>query len=454
MWIVIGAVPISLPQPVAPKPIRNVDVPACLSRRERSPAERSGAASHDGNTIRYLGTYSSDGKFRTTARIDHDVGGRYPQSGLSRSWSRPSEVPDFIDLHPRERIEENYEPPSHALKPLKGKSVWASLRDNIVTAVYGHERILLAPQHMTVDSRGRILIVDPNIRTVHVLGGDDAFRIVGGPQRRLKLPNGVAVDAADNIYIADSERGLVLVYAPDGKFLRYVGKLGDESLFHYPTAIAIDRGGSRLFLLDTPRNLLFVLDLEGNILKRIGRPRPHVIGRVGSEATILMDLESPTEIAIGDNELVVVDLGNSRIHVMDLEFNVLAEFNISALPSPPNTNEVGLGVDAAGNIYVSNTVDSHIRGYSRVGTLLDTFGRNGMEVGKFNFPGGLAVDGRNRLYVADKVNSRVQVFQLGRDSENENGRTEEAHSKIRREQKSDSLTASGECQGRGCQEHR
>ena len=155
----------------------------------------------------------------------------------------------------------------------------AALRDNIVTLVYGRERILLAPHHVTVDSRGRILIVDPDLHAVHVLGGHDSFRIAGGPHRRLLLPNGVAVDADDNIYIADSERGLVLVYAPDGKFLRYIGKRGDESLFHYPTAIAIDRGSGRLFLLDSPRHLLLVLDLEGNILKRVGRPRPHAIGK-------------------------------------------------------------------------------------------------------------------------------------------------------------------------------
>jgi DNA-binding beta-propeller fold protein YncE len=232
------------------------------------------------------------------------------------------------------------------------------------------------------------------------------------------LPNGIAVDAADNIYIADSERGLVLVYAPDGKFLRYIGKRGDESLFHYPTAIAIDRNSGRLFLLDTPRHVLFVLDLEGNILKRVGRPRPNAIGRVLGES-ILMDLDSPTEIAIGNNELVVVDSENSRIHVMDLQCKPVAQFIIRAVRDSPIIGELGLGVDLTGNIYVSNTTDSHIRIYGRDGTLLGSFGRNGSEVGEFSSPAGLFVDGGNRLYVADTNNSRVQVFQLSHDSESE-----------------------------------
>ena len=414
MWVILCAVPTSLPQSFAPLPIRPTVVPAARPVREQRPRALPDSVLCCGSEIDYVGVYSSDGKFRTTTRVDRDsVRGRGLPSGSSRAWSRPSEVPDFINLH-SERVEENYEPPARAVKPVKGKSLPASLRDDVVTFVYGRERILLAPHHVAVDSRGRILIVDPDIRAVHVLGGGDSFRIAGGPQRRLRLPNGIAVDAADNIYIADSERGLVLVYAPDGKFLRYIGKRGDESLFHYPTAIAIDRNTGRLFVLDTPRHVLFVLDLEGNMLKRVGRPRPNAIGRVSSE-TIPMDLDYPTEIAIGNNELVVVDSANSRVHVMDLQCQLVAQFSIPAIPGPPSIDEVGLSIDVTGNIYVSNVTDSHIRIYGRDGSLLGSFGRPGMEVGEFNSPAGLWVDGKNRLYVADTNNGRVQVFQLSHD---------------------------------------
>jgi DNA-binding beta-propeller fold protein YncE len=415
MWIIIGAVRLSLPQSFAPRPMPTTAVPACQPGCERQPSALQGSGLCCGSAIDYLGVYSSDGKFRTTTRIDRDnVRGGYSRSGFSRVWSRPSEVPDFIDLHSTERIEENYEPPAHAAKPVKGQSLLASLRDNIVTFVYGRERILLAPQRVTVDSRGRVLIVDPDIPAVHVLGGGNSFRIEGGPQRRLLLPNGIAVDAADNIYIADSERGLVLVYDPDGKFLRYIGKRGVESLFHYPTAIAIDRNSGRLFLLDTPRHVLFMLDLEGNILKRVGRPRAQSIGKVGDE-TIAMDLYDPTEIAIGNNELVVVDSANSRIHVMDLQCHPVAQFSIPAIPGPPAIDEAGLGVDLTGNIFVSTIRDSRIRIYRRDGSPLGSFGQTGMEIGEFNSPAGLWIDGTNRLYVADTNNGRVQVFQLSRD---------------------------------------
>jgi len=399
----------SLSQAFAPPPTR--DTSASAPVRERQRRALPGAKLCCGNEIDYLGIYSSDGKFRTTTRIDRDnAGGRDSRSVSSGAWSRPSEVPDFINLHPKERVEENFEPPAHAVKPVRGKSMLSSLRDNIVTFVYGRERILLAPHHVAVDSRGRILIVDPDIRAVHVLGNGDSFRIAGGAQRRLRLPGGVAVDAANNIYIADSERGLVLVYAPDGKFLRYIGKRGNESLFHSPTAIAIDRDSGRLFLLDPPRHLLFVLDLEGNILKRVGRPRPHALGKVRGE-TILMDLGTPTEIAVGNKELVVVDAANSRVHVMDLECNPLAQFT----PGQSVAGGIGLGVDLTGNIYVSSARDSHIGIYGRDGRQLGSFGRPGIEIGEFDSPAGLWIDGTNRLYVGDTNNGRIQVFQLSQN---------------------------------------
>jgi len=413
--IFFSAVPISLSQPFAARSAGNVAVSTSRPLREQQRRALAGLGLCCGSGIDYIGLYSSDGKFRTTTRVDREyLRSENLRSVSTDAWSRPSEVPSFIDLHPRERVEPNYEPPAHAVNPVKGHSLLAMLRDNLVTLAYGRERLFLGPHHITVDSRGRILIVDPDIHAVHVLGGDKPFRIEGGPQRRLRMPNGIAVDADDNIYIVDAERGLVLVYDPDGRFLRYIGKRGDESLFHYPTAIAIDRGSGRLFVLDTPRHLLFVLDLEGNVLERIGRARPHAIGKVSGE-TVLMDLDYPTEMVLGNNELVVVDSSNSRINVIDLQGNLVVQFRIPGIPGPPVIDDVGLGVDRAGNIYISTVCDSHVRIFGRDGSLLGSFGRTGAEIGEFNSPAGLWIDEKNRLYVADTNNGRVQVFQVSRD---------------------------------------
>jgi len=71
-----------------------------------------------------------------------------------------------------------------------------------------------------------------------------------------------------------------------------------ENMYERPTGIAIDRKAGRLYLADTPRNLVFILDLHGNVLKRLGRDR-HGNGSG--------DFASPTQIAVSDHGIVVLD---------------------------------------------------------------------------------------------------------------------------------------------------
>lgn len=365
------------------------------------------------SNVSYLGVYSSDGKFRVSSPSDRSsstVGIPSSHESASSSRLRPTEVPGFVNLHPLERVVENYEPPAHAIRPAKRRSFLAALRDQIVTFAYGREGILLSPQHGAVDSRGRIIVTDPSAGVVHVLDDSRSFAIAAGENRRLRQPNGVAVDAADNIYVVDSDRGIIVVYDPNGAFLRYIGKLDDESLFHHPTSIAIDRQVGRIYLLDTPRDVLFMLDLEGNILKRVGRNTTTAIGRYAGNAATL-DLDNPTKLAIGGGELVLLDSGGSRVQILDLQCNLLARFGVYT-SDRTKANEMGLGIDSDGDVYVSNLGDSRIRVYDRDGHFRRFFGQTGSGPGQFRAPLGLWIGHGNRMYVADTSNRRVQVFQL------------------------------------------
>lgn len=357
----------------------------------------------------YLGAYLSDGNFNRSPRS----AGALTQaltSSSSTNGLRPREVPPFVNLHPRERVIENYQPPAHARKAAKGRSFLAALRDEIVTFAYGREKALLAPHHVTVDSQGRVIVADPSAAAVHVLDGARSFRIAAGAGRRMRQPTGVAVDGEDNIYVADPDLGLVVVYDRSGYFLRDIGKLGNETLFHAPTGIAIDRKNARLYLLDTPRGVLFMADLAGNILKRVGKGRGHAIGRQAGDA-IPLDLNQPTEIALANDRLVMVDSKSSRIRIMDLQCNVLGQFSIRSISGGEPAPEVGLAMDSAGNIYVSNLFESNVRIYDQNGHLSGTFGHAGCMAGEFNVPSGLWID-TDRIYIADTNNRRVQMFQL------------------------------------------
>jgi DNA-binding beta-propeller fold protein YncE len=270
-----------------------------------------------------------------------------------------------------------------------------------VTFAYGPARVVGAPHQVTTDSMLRVIISDPDLRAVHVLDpkGKTSFSILGDQGRRLHLPAGVAVDAEDNIYIADSERGMVLVYNQQGQFLRYIGMFRGESMYERPTGIAIDRKAGRLYLADTPRNLVFILDLQGNILKRVGKDRN---GNGSGEFV------SPTQIAVSDHGIVVLDMERSRIQILDFDGNRIASYRIASGVDRNN----GLAVDREGNIYISYGARSIISMYKPDGMPIGTFGQSGNKIGEFRDPRGLWVDASNRIYVADTGNARVQVFQI------------------------------------------
>ncbi len=361
----------------------------------------------------YLGAYFPDGKFRPPSPTSYREKPIIPwgDGSPAGSGTRPREVPGFVNLHPLERVIENYQPPARAKQTAKRRFFLAGLRDDLITLVYGRERALLTPQHLTEDSQGRLIVSDPGAGAVHILDGHNSFRVMAGAGRRLHTPTGVAVDAEDNIYVADPDRGLVVVFDRSGNYLREIGKIGDESLFHAPTAIAIDRQNGRLYLLDTPRSALFMLDMQGNVLRRVGKGRGHSLGR---RATVMdpLDLDEPTEIALGHGQLAILDAKGSRIRIMNLQCEVLTEFDIRDPYGRDAAGGVGLGIDSTGNLYVSSATQSVVKVYDPEGHQKSSLGRFGSAAGEFSSPSGLWIDLIDRIYVADTNNSRVQMFQL------------------------------------------
>jgi DNA-binding beta-propeller fold protein YncE len=339
-----------------------------------------------------IGTYTSDGKLappNSRAALDQEV-------------RKSAEAPPSLALRPQEVVIDDFEAPKRAAKPVRAPSAWANLRDNIVAAAYGRERALASPGHLTTDSNNRLIVADPGESSVHVLDGRTPFRIAGGEGRRLQRPHGVAVDRQDNIYIADPKRGLVLVYNAEGVFQRYIGRLHDgESMLQEPTAIAVEPGSNRLFVIDTAVNEVLVLDLDGRLLKRVGGRRCAVTA-----------LEHPSEIAVNRDHIVIMDLYSSRIQVLDHSFNVISQFRFRNVVGMPVAREMGLALDSTGNIYIGGQQASQVKVFRISGEQIATLAlANARGDSRIIDPAALWIDQSDHIFVADKHNSRVQVFQ-------------------------------------------
>ncbi|WP_020470411.1 NHL repeat-containing protein [Zavarzinella formosa] len=121
----------------------------------------------------------------------------------------------------------------------------------------------------------------------------------------------------------------------------------------------------------------------------------------------------PIGIAVNAaDELLVTDHYNSRVQKFDRQGRFLGQF---AVPSNPG----GLAVDRDGNFYISHFPASIknkdlakdcVTKHGPDGKLLAQWGKTGTGDGEFDCPGGLAVDKEGQVYVADQTNQRVQVF--------------------------------------------
>ena len=87
-------------------------------------------------------------------------------------------------------------------------------------------------------------------------------------------------------------------------------------------------------------------------------------------------------------------------------------------PKPPLPPEIGrfrqvtdVTWDPAGNVYISDGyINSRVAKTDRNGKWLKSFGEPGSKPGQLNTPHNIAADAQGNLYVADRGNRRIQVF--------------------------------------------
>lgn len=266
---------------------------------------------------------------------------------------------------------------------------------------FGPEDMISWPYKIATDSKDRVIVVDRDrYPSIHIF--DFAKRkhslIAGGPGERLQAPSGLAIDGQDQWYVTDAQLGAILVYGPNGKFLRSIGTRKGERLFARPGGIAVDSASGHIYVADPMQNVVVMLDADGNILAKLGT-------RAGGSGP--GEFAAPTDVVVRGQELFVLDSRNNRIQVFDLAGN----FRASIRPESMGPS-LGFSVDSRSRIYLDGPLNT-VQVFQRDGRLLLRFGYAGTGHGQFQEPTGIWTDRLDRIYVADTGNRRVQSFEWG-----------------------------------------
>lgn len=177
-------------------------------------------------------------------------------------------------------------------------------------------------------------------------------------------------------------------------WLTGVHKAPEEPLvLQRPQTGVTDRNG-RTYVTDVSRQAVFVFDPHGEEL--------HVWERADGRQRFV----APVGIAIDRaGEVLVSDAELGEVFRFKADGTALGGFGKDILQRP-----TGIACDTEdGTIYVADTTADNVKVFDEAGRLLDTVGHTGSAVGRLNAPVYLAF-ARGRLYVSDALNARVEIF--------------------------------------------
>jgi sugar lactone lactonase YvrE len=315
--------------------------------------------------------------------------------------------------------------------------------------------LLNQPGGVAVDAAGNFYVADLGHNAIRKVWANGVITTVagtgepgdsgdGGPATSalLNQPQGVARDAAGNLFIADNGNYRVRKVNPNGVISTVAGNGTQGYSGDSGPATSAQLVGPRSVALDAAGNL-YIVDYRG-CPESGGLCGVSVIRKVLTNGTITTVAGNGTQGYSGDGgratsaqlnafgdvavdaagNLYIADAGNGRVRKIAVNGTITTVAGNGAGSCSPSTaiglvTPVGVVVGAAGNLYVGDGGSNLIRQVAPDGTITTvagtcTAGYSGdggpAASAQLNSPGSLARDGTGNLYVADAGNNVIRLL--------------------------------------------
>jgi trimeric autotransporter adhesin len=300
---------------------------------------------------------------------------------------------------------------------------------------------------IAVDSVGSFYVADSGNNRIRKVDANGIIRTVAGngtyaysgdggaaTNASLRHPYGIALDAWGNLYIADynnyrirrvDTNGIISTIAGTGSF-GFSGDAGSatNAKIAWVYGLAVDAAGN-CFFPDAAYNRIRKIDTTGSISTVAGNGS-YIFSGDGGMATNAAML-GPLSVALDSaGNLFIADTGNVRVRKVDTNgiISTVAgngghaySGDGGAATNASLNSPVGLTVDSAGEIFVSDSYIAVVRKVAKNG-IITTVAGNGVQgfggdggpgnSASFSNPRGLAASKPDEIYVADTGNNRIR----------------------------------------------
>ena len=180
------------------------------------------------------------------------------------------------------------------------------------------------------------------------------------------------------------------------------GNLPEGWSYKEATTVAVDSKDNVYVFHRGPHDPMVVFDSDGNVLSTWGEGI----------------FTSPHGVTIGpDDSVYCVDNADHTVRKFTPEGKLLMTLGTKDKPAPamsgkPFNKPAYLAVDPRnGDLYVADGyTNASVHKFSPDGEYLSSWGQSGTDPGEFNIVHDIAIDREGWVYIADRENHRVQVF--------------------------------------------
>lgn len=258
-----------------------------------------------------------------------------------------------------------------------------------------------------------------------------------GTAAGFNVPQGLSVDSAGNVYVADAGNNSIREVTPAGVVTTFAGLTGQFNYgsangsahgtanpetgarFDHPLGVALDSSGNA-YVADWQNDL--IREVSGGQVSTLAGSNGLVGFVDGNGGAARLELPQAIAVDSAGQHIYVAD-GNPAIRVVTPAGDVTT---LAGSTTPGDSDGIGsaahfsllggIAIDSSNNIYVADTNNDTIRKVTLAGavtTLAGLAGSPGSSDGtgsaaRFNAPAGIAVDASGNIYVADTGNNTIR----------------------------------------------